>query len=157
MRLEESGNTKTNSGLLFPNSVIRIGLVVAICFGAAFASLADSPPSITLQPQSLNAALGAKAKFNVIADGTPPLTYQWQFKGANLAAATDDTLTISNATFINAGNYRVIVSNASGSVTSSVALLTIITPPVILQQPANAQVLLAVRRALRWLLPAPAR
>jgi len=142
MRLEESGNSKATRGRPFANFCTRIGLVVAFHFAAFFTSFADpSPPTITVQPQSLPAALGSKAKFNVVADGTAPLSYQWQFKGANLPTATDDTLTIFNATFLNAGNYRVILSNACGSVTSSVATLSIITPPLILQQPVNAQVL----------------
>src|SRR5207248_2806100 len=37
----------------------------------------------------------------------------------------------------NAGNYRVIVSNSGGSVTSAVATLTVGFPPTITNQPAS--------------------
>ena len=38
------------------------------------------------------------------------------------------TLTLNNASFTNAGNYSVIITNSSGSVTSSVASLTVVLP-----------------------------
>jgi hypothetical protein len=40
-------------------------------------------------------------------------------------------LTLNNTTAGNMGNYQVIISNSSGSVTSSVATLTFISPPLI--------------------------
>ena len=141
MRLEESGNTKTGGGLALPRSARSIALFLALFLGPLFNSFADGPVTITIQPQSVSVPLGFKAKFNVVADGTAPLTYQWQFKGANLAGATDAELTISNATLVNVGNYDVIISNIYGPVTSSVATLSVVTPPVIVQQPLNAQVL----------------
>lgn len=39
------------------------------------------------------------------------------------------TLTINNATTNDAGNYSVVITDASGSVTSSVASLTVVLPP----------------------------
>src|SRR5207253_2267348 len=41
----------------------------------------------------------------------------------------------------NAGNYDVIVLNSAGSVTSTVALLTVLVPPSITNQPASQAVI----------------
>ncbi len=51
------------------------------------------------------------------------------------------TLTLSNLTFTNAGNYTVVVSDSTGSVTSSVAALTVGLPPAITSTPTNQYVL----------------
>jgi hypothetical protein len=53
------------------------------------------------------------------------LSYQWQFNSTNLPAATNAVLTLTNLALSQAGTYQVVVTNAAGSRTSSVALLTI--------------------------------
>ena len=50
---------------------------------------------------------------------------------------TNSTLTISNADQNSAGTYYVVVSNSSGSVTSSVVNLTVLYPPSITSQPQD--------------------
>ena len=82
-------------------------------------------------------AAGSNALFTVTAGGTAPLSYQWQFNGAAMAGATNPTLTLANAQPTNAGNYAVIVTNAAASVTSAVAVLTVLTPPAITTQPQS--------------------
>jgi len=84
-------------------------------------------PSITTQPVSQNAALNGTASFTVAASGTAPLTYQWTLNGAYIAGGTSATLQLSSLAASQAGNYAVIVSNAAGSVTSSVATLGLYT------------------------------
>jgi len=39
------------------------------------------PPSVVLQPQDLTVYQGQNAGFSVVANGTPPLSYQWRFNG----------------------------------------------------------------------------
>ena len=46
-------------------------------------------------------------------------------------------LVFKGVTASNAGNYDVIITGASGSVTSSVVTLTVLLPPIILGQPQN--------------------
>jgi hypothetical protein len=53
-----------------------------------------------------------------------PITYQWQFNGSNITGATSATLTVSNITQCNLGNYAVVVTNDFGSTTSSNASLS---------------------------------
>ena len=86
-------------------------------------------PVITSQPASLTAPVGAAATFSVVASGSP--TYQWRFNGANIASATASSYTLSNVQLSNAGNYDVVVSNSAGPVTSSVAVLTVISSGVL--------------------------
>jgi hypothetical protein len=92
---------------------------------------AGVPPQITSQPASQTVAVGANASFTVTATGSLPLTYQWQLNGVNLAAGThyvganSNMLAIINVQPADAGSYRVLVSNASGSTTSAVATLTV--------------------------------
>ena len=47
------------------------------------------------------------------------------------------SLTLSNVTAGNVGAYAVVITNSSGSVTSSVATLSLLGMPVIVSQPAN--------------------
>jgi formylglycine-generating enzyme required for sulfatase activity len=82
-------------------------------------------PSIVAHPQPVTVPAGQMAVFTVVATGTEPLGYQWQRNGGNLPGATASTLTINQPQAVNAGDYRVVVSNAAGSVTSSIAKLIV--------------------------------
>lgn len=68
---------------------------------------------------------GATVAFGVTAAGTTPLTYQWRFNGVAIGGATDSTYSIASAVTSDAGNYDVVITNFVGSVTSSVAVLTV--------------------------------
>jgi len=91
-------------------------------------------PTITNQPQSLIVTNGDPACFTVGAGSADPLTYQWQKNGTsltdggNIFGSLSNTLTLRSTTTNDAGNYDVIAANAYGSVTSSVATLTVILP-----------------------------
>ena len=96
------------------------------------------PPQIRSQPRSQTVYLGETAVFAVSASGTGPLSYQWQFNGGVLAGASEASLAVTNAQASDSGDYRVVVSNTSGSVTSVVATLTVNTnPPVCVAPPAG--------------------
>ena len=60
--------------------------------------------------------------------GNPPFSYQWRKDGGNLSGATNASLTLSNAVRSQSGDYTVVVTNSSGSVTSSVAQVRVFTP-----------------------------
>ncbi len=105
------------------------------------------PPAISSQPQSRTVVAGGTATFTVTATGTAPLSYQWQFNGANLlngtgvSGATTPSLTLANVQSARAGDYTVIVTNVAGSVASSAAHLTVNLPPSITTQPVSQTVL----------------
>jgi PKD repeat protein len=85
----------------------------------------NAPPTILEQPANQFSVLFSNVTLNVNASGSWPLTYQWQFEGANLRTATNASLTLTNLQLSSEGTYNVIVSNAFGSVTSSNAFLSI--------------------------------
>jgi hypothetical protein len=53
------------------------------------------------------------------------LTYQWQLNGTNIIGANSASLTLSNILSGDVGVYTVIVSNAAGSVSSSVMVASV--------------------------------
>lgn len=85
---------------------------------------ADSP-AILVQPLSQTAPEGSQAGFSVLAGGVPPLSYQWRKGGNSLPGQTNISLTITNVTVADAGDYSVAVINALGSLASSNATLTV--------------------------------
>ena len=88
-------------------------------------------PAITNRPQDVEVKENETANFTVEATGTD-LSYQWQQstdKGSswtNIASATSDTYTTGKTTMDMSGTqYRCVVSNSAGSVTSNAATLTV--------------------------------
>ena len=73
-----------------------------------------------------------------LACGAAPLLYQWQHSGTNLPGATNAVLTLSNISTNDAGDYQVVITNSFGSITSAVATLTVLQPPVITRQPQES-------------------
>ena len=104
-------------------------------------------PSITSQPKSATVALGSYASFSVTATGTNP-SYQWQYKKrdsttwTNWSGKTDATISFKGTSTNNAYQYRCVVSNDAGSVTSSAATLTVVVLPSITRQPKSVTVAL---------------
>ena len=102
------------------------------------------PPSIMTQPVNQTVTSGQAATFTVTANGTAPLSYQWQKNGSNIAGATSASYaTPATATSDSGSTFNVVVSNIAGSVTSNSATLTVnaaATAPTITTQPANQTV-----------------
>lgn len=99
-------------------------------------------PSVTQQPINVTTNTGVAVNFTVGASGTAPLGFQWQ-KGTNnvfvnIATGLSSTLALNNVQVADGAQYRAIVSNAAGSVTSSPALLTIISPLQDVTQPTDS-------------------
>jgi len=111
------------------NAALSFGLVDNVRVERMFTNV---PPYITVAPESVETSTGNNAQFTMTAGGTPALSYQWRFNGTNLAGATGSSYTRLNAQAIHAGDYSVVVTNNSGSVTSAVATLTL-TPSIPLQ------------------------
>jgi hypothetical protein len=96
-------------------------------------SLSNLPPTLSIasQPVSQIIPAGVNAVFSVLVGGPPPFTYQWQENGTNLlvggniSGSATATLFVSNAVVADGGNYTVVVSSGSQSVTSLVATLTV--------------------------------
>jgi len=89
----------------------------------------NAAPFITVQPANKSTAYGSSASFSVTYGGTPTPTFQWFCNGTNIPGKTSSVLTLNNVTFDSSGNtYFVTLTNSSGSVTSSNAVLTVTAP-----------------------------
>jgi hypothetical protein len=92
------------------------------------------PPTITQHPTDRNSARGAVTTFNVAAEGLGPISYRWQKNGAPMtdggrySGVTTNALTITSVQSSDTGQYRCVVANTYGSVTSDEAQLTMIDP-----------------------------
>ena len=99
-----------------------------------------TPPAIETDTQDQTALVGQNATFNVLASGTLPLSYQWYYNtNTVLTNANSSILTLTNVQLSDSGGYSVVVTNAYGSVTSSVAQLIVNTAiaPSIITQPQD--------------------
>ncbi len=97
---------------------------------SATLTVTSSPiaPSITTQPANQTVTLGTAANFSVVASGTAPLTYQWQKSNANISGATSANYTTpQTVSGDNGATFRVIITNAVTSITSTSATLTVNT------------------------------
>ncbi len=92
---------------------------------------ASTPPSVAQQPASQYAAPGGTANFTVVVSGSNPLSYQWQKNavrlnnGGHYTGTTTATVTVGSVDSTDVAGYRCVVTNAYGSVTSSVATLVL--------------------------------
>jgi hypothetical protein len=116
--------------------------VLTNLYGSATSSLVTlsvtNDPNIQTEPASVQGLLNGTVQFSVGAFGSAPLTYQWYYTDTNgnfiapvsngvnadgsiISGATSSLLNFANLQPNDATNFVVIVSNFSGSVTSSVA------------------------------------
>ena len=100
-------------------------------------------PDIYTQPQSQTNGVGASVQFSVVFLASPAPILQWQVgpasgtgpytnlsDGGIISGSTNTTLTLNGATSANHGDYRVVISNSLGAVTSAPAALTLVSPVV---------------------------
>jgi hypothetical protein len=100
----------------------------------------DEPPSIQVQPENRGAFEGGSSGLTVTAGGASPLSYQWYFNQQPVANGTARTFALTNATPANSGPYFVVITNSAGSITSSVAQISvqpIPKVPIITYQPRS--------------------
>jgi hypothetical protein len=95
--------------------------------------------AILSQPLSQTVYCGSNATFTVGADGVALIAYQWIFNGTNISGATTNSYTITNVQATNTGNYTVIVTNFSGSLTSSIAALSVVVLLVAPEEESGAE------------------
>ena len=95
-------------------------------YGGGGPNLNSGLPYITMQPANQTVTAGQTAMFSVVAGGAGPISYQWQKNGSDIAGATSENYTTpATATSDSGEQFRVMVSNAAGSVTSNSATLTV--------------------------------
>jgi alpha-tubulin suppressor-like RCC1 family protein len=93
--------------------------------------VSNAAPIILNQPNSVEVTLGDNTSISVVATGSRPLSYQWQFNGANIPGATNVVIGLANVQGTNAGSYSVVVSNVYGTNVSSSATLSFVLTSVV--------------------------
>jgi hypothetical protein len=96
--------------------------------------------AITQQPQSQTVRSGTNVTFLVSVVSSTPVSYQWQFNGADIPGATSSNLTIMNVQLSHDGQYSVRLSNGSGTYQSDPANLTVLAAPRIIQDPLSQSI-----------------
>ena len=134
----------TNSDVGYYSVALSSGSVTVTSKSAELRVLngAGYPP-LFVDPllSSLTVDAGQPATFSVVALTSLPPTYQWMKNGVAIAGATSDAYMIVATQPSDAGNYSVVVTNASATVTSTNTTLTVnpgsgLTAPAITTQPA---------------------
>ena len=82
-------------------------------------------PAILEQPQSLAVPLGDTATLSVTAEADESVAYQWRKDGEPITGANSDTLVIEDVSSANEGDYDVVLSISTGSITSAEARLDV--------------------------------
>jgi len=127
-------SSSSSSGTFSPLN-IPAGLSVSYSNSGVYLSVTGAvalAPAIAVQPTNATTPYAGSAAFSVAATGMTPLSYQWFQNGSPLsdggviAGSASPSLALNGVTDNNAGNYSVIITNAYGSVTSSVVSLTVL-------------------------------
>lgn len=124
------GGGSYNFGQALPPA--GLSQVVAIA-GSQFFSLAllsDGPPYFTVNPFSQSVIAGSVVTLTAFGTGPGPITYQWQYNGSNILGATNPLFRLANVAMTNAGSYRCVLRNASGSLVSAAATVTVTREPL---------------------------
>jgi len=119
------------------NAIYTLDTSAGVQATAILYSSGATPPTLTTLPVggSVYTNVGSFS-FSVVATGTLPLLYQWQYNtvsnqatAVNIPGATNASYTLSPLYATNSGWYDVVVDNAGG-VTSSIPVLLTVTAPV---------------------------
>jgi hypothetical protein len=139
-----SATTPSDSGSTFDVVVSNSAGTASSNSATLTVNAAPVAPTFATQPVNQTVTAGQTATFTVVANGTAPLTYQWQKNGANIAGATSASYTTSATTISDSGStFDVVVSNSAGTASSNSATLTVNAAPVaptITTQPSNQTV-----------------
>lgn len=137
---------ETNTTLFIQSATLasagNYAVVASNVVGAVTSSnavLAVIPPiSITGQPQDQTLLAGSNATFTVQLDAAAG--FQWYFNNVAIAGATNASLVLANVNTKQAGAYYVVAYDGYSYATSSNAILTVFTPPVIYGQPQDQHI-----------------
>ena len=100
------------------------------------------PPSITTQPKSKTVKAGLGVTLSVSVSGSSPLSYQWSRNSQPVIGATNINFSVLATLPVDAGEYRVKVTNPFGTTESAAVTLIVQYAPTITVQPQGQTVAL---------------
>lgn len=100
--------------------MVRNAAGTVVSDGAAL-TVTATPPAIVTQPVDVGAMRGETVLLSVIARGSEPMAYQWEFNEVRKEGADASTLVLPAVQPSDVGGYRAIVTNLYGAATSAVA------------------------------------
>lgn len=135
-RTETGGNSRCFRGLIDEIKVLPEALTLEQIQAIQMAAPLPAPAlAFAVEPVDQTVIASSNATFTAQVRGSLPFTYQWQRANANISAATESSYTVTGAMPADDGaQFRVIVSNSQGQLTSSNATLHITTdstPPTV--------------------------
>lgn len=134
------GNAITNQAAIPSSGTYYILADNATCTDEAPVIVTIDPATaITTNPSNSTVCDGDNASFTVLASGSGTLSYQW-YLGATPVGTDNATLSLTGVSSADAGNYTVEVTGSCGSITSSVATLTVNPPTTITVHPTDVGV-----------------
>ncbi len=94
----------------------------------------DEHLKITKQPEGFTLKTGQSGNLQILATGEGTLTYQWYKNGVAMEGATSSSLNLANLNLADAGEYKVVISDANSSLTSN-AVIVIVEEVVVYEEP----------------------
>ncbi len=128
MHLTEMNHSRRSAAAFIPTALARFASALpalATAFLLAAPGHASAQPTFLWEPLSQSVSAGVNVYFTATAYGDLPVSYQWQKGGVDLPDEMMDILFFAPAQPGDSGDYTVVASDASGSITSRVATLTV--------------------------------
>ncbi len=122
-----------------PNGTVETPLATGSAAGTLLVPFtgATNLPGIFSQPTNTAATENDNVTLSVLVTNQANVSYRWLLNSANLPGATSSVLALTNVSLsLNQQTFNCVISNASGSVTSAPAILTVnpdTNPPTVVQ------------------------
>lgn len=111
-------------------------------FQGTLTSSGVAPNNLVVAPSSVTTNAGSTVSFAVTANGDPASSQWYKVVGSTtnlIAGATSASLTLPNVLAGDSASYYVVLSNLTGTATSSLVNLTVTGDPSITSQPASVE------------------
>ncbi|HIG31034.1 MAG TPA: hypothetical protein EYQ50_25825, partial [Verrucomicrobiales bacterium] len=95
---------------------------------------------ITRHPENQTVPFGAEVSFYVEADFIGNVQYEWRLSGRLIPDSNDPVLMLDKVSTQDEGRYTVRIRNEAGVAVSKEAVLTVLSPPVIISGPSSREI-----------------
>ena len=134
---DEVANAVTNE-LSLPSVVLADAGAYSVVATSIYGAVTSEVATLTIgpagaitffeQPVGATRYINGNVTFSTIVVGEAPLSLQWTHNGANIAGATNETLTVSDIEVADGGDYVLVASNDTTQNSSATAALTVLVP-----------------------------